>query len=218
MKSSDFDEIQDNARRAGWVIDRTSGGRLRFTHPEVAFPIFTGVNPSEFRSLRNLESALTRALRKHVPEPEVIDVRPKKKKKKPVSSSPVPGFVRIVQDAPEVRNVAGWKPLVSMQERYTRASAWRLAVLRMRVVTNREWSDIIALRSRFKTDSNYQRQLVVAWVNATKLGNDDVDALRKRLRYRGQIARAISRFRGSPLRAAPTHAVSLEDQSEDQHI
>lgn len=195
--------IRESASRDGWSIKRTSGGRLRFTHPEVDFPIFTSASPGEFRSLRNLEASLQRALRRNITDDEpftepVADVSRvrKKKKSRATTSLDFARRVPLAPDTPQPNAAKGWSALESLQNRYAKVGAWKYAVLRMRVIAGRKWSDIIPLRQKFKTDPSYQRELVAAWANATKhAANDEVIYLRERLLMKGKITRAIEMFR-----------------------
>ena len=49
-------------RDKGWTVSRTRNGHLKLSHPNARHPVFSGSTPSDFRSVRNLESQCRNAL------------------------------------------------------------------------------------------------------------------------------------------------------------
>lgn len=47
----------------GWIVTRTNGGHLKFTHAEVPNPVFHGSTPSDIRAAKNHDAMLRRMLR-----------------------------------------------------------------------------------------------------------------------------------------------------------
>lgn len=56
-------ELVEWATDNGWTVEKTNGGHLRYTHPDVKMPVFGAHSPSDHRSVRNMRARLKRALR-----------------------------------------------------------------------------------------------------------------------------------------------------------
>lgn len=63
MSKRDLKEIRTVAKRAGWSVNVTGGGHLRFCPPpSLRGPcIFTGSTPSDHRAIANLRARLRKA-------------------------------------------------------------------------------------------------------------------------------------------------------------
>jgi len=58
----------------GWQVSRTNGGHLKFTHAEVAQPVFHGSTPSDIRAAKNHDARLRRMLR-DARDSEIVQAR-----------------------------------------------------------------------------------------------------------------------------------------------
>lgn len=60
--NKDVRELVRWAEGLGYEAENTKGGHIKFVHPKVSKPIFCSSTPSEYRSLKNTESMLARAV------------------------------------------------------------------------------------------------------------------------------------------------------------
>jgi predicted RNA binding protein YcfA (HicA-like mRNA interferase family) len=60
MKARDLIRV---AKREGWSVTRTGGDHLRLEHPQAARPVFTGLTPSDRRTIHNVRADMRRQLR-----------------------------------------------------------------------------------------------------------------------------------------------------------
>lgn len=57
-----YKQLADAAQAAGWRIEPTNGGHLRWTHPAADRPVFSAASPSDWRAVKNVRARLRRAL------------------------------------------------------------------------------------------------------------------------------------------------------------
>lgn len=62
MSNKERNNLIREAEAAGWIVDRTSKGHLRFVHPEASKFVVTAYTPSDWRSYKNARAAMKRAL------------------------------------------------------------------------------------------------------------------------------------------------------------
>lgn len=76
--AKEMNQLIKRAGKEGWSAEKTKKGHWRLTHPKAAYHVIAPGTPSDYRSVKNTESELRRALRAaeagaNVPVREIAD-------------------------------------------------------------------------------------------------------------------------------------------------
>ncbi len=212
----------------------TNGGRLRLAHPKVSQIIYTGPNPSDHRSILNLESQVKRAARSSglvAAEQKPTSVLPTPRPKKRRASSKARSFTDLPLISDPVDKRSGFAMLAELAEKKAQErqqevrAAWRLYCLGV-LLSERPnpWRVIAQARHVLDRSVAAQERVVAAYRQA---GGDGLRDARERWRGRIEqakqkeirrlaVAAVVAAFRVAPPPAPPiVEARSLEAKSAE---